>query len=359
MFRFETLYRFTDKGGGLPGTPLSARELNPRFEDIDTRLATVETGVSDQVGATNAALQSGLSEISRIMALITGGNVPMNGSDNMSLVWFGASYLWRALMVSDITNLQTLLDAKLGSVSPTFTGNVDMHGATSATVPTAVAGDSSQKAANTQWVMGQLATLIGGATPSTLDTLQEIADALGDDPNFATTILALVAQATTAARGTVELATDAETATGTDATRPMTPANLKSMIGTTADYLANTSGKLLTTDQVNAAGAYYALTDASTIAIDMRNGTNFSVTLGGNRIIGNPTYAIAGRSGRFRFTQPASGGPRTISSWASYWVAEGHVFPVLSTAANAVDYVYYDIDAPTKIIVTGIRKAVS
>ena len=39
----------------------------------------------------------------------------------------------------------------------------------------------------------------------------------------------------------------------------------------------------------NAAAAIIGLTDAATIAVDMSLGNNFSVTLGGNRTLGNPT----------------------------------------------------------------------
>ena len=61
------------------------------------------------------------------------------------------------------------------------------------TAPTAAGGTNTTQIATTAYVMAALAALIGGATPSTLDTLQEIADALGDDPNFATTITGLIA----------------------------------------------------------------------------------------------------------------------------------------------------------------------
>ncbi|MBB3306352.1 MULTISPECIES: phage tail protein [unclassified Enterobacter] len=64
--------------------------------------------------------------------------------------------------------------------SPTFTG--------SPKAPTAAAGNNSTQLANTAFVQAALAALAGSA-PATLDTLKEIADALGNDPNFATTML--------------------------------------------------------------------------------------------------------------------------------------------------------------------------
>lgn len=61
------------------------------------------------------------------------------------------------------------------------------------TAPTATGGTNTTQIATTAFVSAALAALIGGATPATLDTLQEIADALGDDPNFAATITTALA----------------------------------------------------------------------------------------------------------------------------------------------------------------------
>ncbi|HFL4806485.1 TPA: hypothetical protein ACG33Z_004270, partial [Escherichia coli] len=54
-------------------------------------------------------------------------------------------------------------------------------------------GDNSKKLATTEFVAKALAALAGSA-PETLDTLKELADALGNDPNFATTVLNKLAE---------------------------------------------------------------------------------------------------------------------------------------------------------------------
>ena len=69
--------------------------------------------------------------------------------------------------------------------SPTFTGTP--------TAPTPANGDNSKKLATTEFVAKALAALAGCA-PETLDTLKELADALGNDPNFATTVLNKLAE---------------------------------------------------------------------------------------------------------------------------------------------------------------------
>lgn len=56
------------------------------------------------------------------------------------------------------------------------------------TAPTAVKGTNSTQIASTGFVQAALAALLDSA-PATLDTLKELADALGNDPNFANTVL--------------------------------------------------------------------------------------------------------------------------------------------------------------------------
>ena len=55
-------------------------------------------------------------------------------------------------------------------------------------VPTPATTNKSKTIANTEFVHGVVGDLVNGA-PAALDTLQELATALGNDPNFSTTIL--------------------------------------------------------------------------------------------------------------------------------------------------------------------------
>lgn len=56
------------------------------------------------------------------------------------------------------------------------------------TAPTATPGDSSKTIANTEFVKLAIAALVG-QSPEALDTLNELAAALGNDPNFSTTVI--------------------------------------------------------------------------------------------------------------------------------------------------------------------------
>ena len=69
--------------------------------------------------------------------------------------------------------------------------NVTITGETS--VPTANAGNSSKAIANTEFVAKSISALVNGA-PDQLNTLNELAKALGNDSNFASTVTAELAK---------------------------------------------------------------------------------------------------------------------------------------------------------------------
>ena len=89
------------------------------------------------------------------------------------------------LLTPSSNNLSTLISDETGSgnlvfnTSPAFSGTP--------TVPTAPSGTNSTQIASTAFVRTEISNLVD-SSPSTLDTLNELAAALGDDPNFATTI---------------------------------------------------------------------------------------------------------------------------------------------------------------------------
>ena len=79
-----------------------------------------------------------------------------------------------------------LTDANFAPIdSPTFTGTPTLPSGTIATTQTA--GDSSTAVATTAFVGTAVANLVD-SSPALLNTLDEIAAAIGDDPNFATTL---------------------------------------------------------------------------------------------------------------------------------------------------------------------------
>ena len=77
------------------------------------------------------------------------------------------------------------------TATTTITASLMATGETS--VPTANAGNKSKTIANTEYVQNSIASLVDSA-PDTLNTLNELAKALNNDPSFATTITNLIAE---------------------------------------------------------------------------------------------------------------------------------------------------------------------
>jgi hypothetical protein len=86
-------------------------------------------------------------------------------------------------------------------------------------------------------------------------------------------------------------------------------------------------------------GAISALTDGATITPDFAVANNFSVTLGGNRTLANPSNLTAGQSGSIFIVQDGTGS-RTLA-YGSQYDFIGGTAPTLSTAANSVDRIDY------------------
>lgn len=86
---------------------------------------------------------------------------------------------------SEVTGLDTALAAKAPLASPALTGTP--------TAPTATSGTSTTQIATTAFVSSAISTLVNGS-PAALDTLNELAAALGNDANFSTTITTSISE---------------------------------------------------------------------------------------------------------------------------------------------------------------------
>lgn len=97
-------------------------------------------------------------------------------------------------------------------------------------------------------------------------------------------------------------------------------------------------------------GAVTSLTDAATIGLNLALNNNFSVTLAGNRTLGQPTNVVAGQSGLIVVTQDGTGS-RTLAYHADYKFAGGTA-PVLTTGAGLIDYLAYYVETSTRIFIS-------
>lgn len=83
--------------------------------------------------------------------------------------------------------------------------------------------------------------------------------------------------------------------------------------------------------------AFVSLTDAATIATNALLGNQFAVTLGANRVLGNPTGLHDGGVYEWHIKQDGTGS-RLLSFGTSFKFAGGAA-PTLTTTANALDVV--------------------
>ena len=176
-----------------------------------------------------------------------------------------------------------------------------------------------------------------------------------------------VAAGTTSARGTLQLT---DSTSSTSITTAATPNSVKSAYdlanaalpksgGTMTGAITFAAGQTISgygaidtaqTWTKGQRGEITALTDGATITADFADSNNFSVTLGGNRTLANPTNLTAGQSGCIWITQDGTGS-RTLA-YDSYWDFTGGTAPTLSTTAGAVDCLVYAVQSSTKITAT-------
>jgi hypothetical protein len=229
----------------------------------------------------------------------------------------GAANGLELVVSNDISGLD--LSAYAPLASPTFTGTP--------AVPTAAPGTNTTQASSTAFVKAAIDVVLGGVSAA-FDTLSEIATALAGKLVAANNLSDLVSASTARANlGCGTIATFAET--------------------TAAQYLANTTGKALSTDKVWSAADLVTLTDAATIAVDMSTLIHATVTLAGGRTLGNPTNTKNGQAGVIYVVQDGTGG-RTLA-YAGNYKFEGGTAPVLSTGAGKVDRLNYIVRSSTHI----------
>jgi hypothetical protein len=188
-------------------------------------------------------------------------------------------------------------------------------------------------------VTGTLPVANGGTGGTTASAARSNLSAAASGANSDITSLAGLTTALSVAQG------------GTGATTFTSGAILKGA-GTSAvttatagtDYAGIDTAQTFTKGQ---RGEITALTDGATITPDFADSNNFSVTLGGNRTLANPSNLVAGQSGSIFITQDGTGS-RTLA-YGSYWDFAGGTAPVLSTAASSVDRLDYIVRTTTSI----------
>ena len=182
-----------------------------------------------------------------------------------------------AVILAATTSLAGAMTAtdktKLDAITGTNTGDQDLSGYAplsspaltgTPTVPTASPGSSTTQAANTAFVAAAIASLVA-SSPSALDTLNELAAALGNDANFSTTVVNALALKAPLASPVLTGTPIAPTATlGTYTTQIATTEYVINQVSATAATLASAINSLSS----SVFPTISALTFSGTVALD-------------------------------------------------------------------------------------------
>ena len=137
----------------------------------------------------------------------------------------------------DLSNLtptgQQKFDVKADIASPEFTSTPK--------APTASAGTNTTQIATTEFVTAAVAAAISAlvdSSPAALDTLKELATALGNDANFSTTVTNALANKAAKTNDTITVAT-------ADPTTAFNVRNIKATITDPGEYSSLANGQIL------------------------------------------------------------------------------------------------------------------
>ena len=201
----STLATVDIDGGNIDGTVIGASSAAAGgFTTVTTSGQAALTSVNIDGGTIDgttvgitvpaAGAFTTLSSTTGITGDVT-GNVTGNLTGNSAGVHTGA-------VTGDVTGNITAATGSSSFNNVTINGSLDMNSVSSATVTGLSTPVLASDAATKGYVDGEVAALVDAA-PGTLDTLNELAAALGDDPNYAATTAASIATKLPLAGGTM------------------------------------------------------------------------------------------------------------------------------------------------------------
>lgn len=251
------------------------------------------------------------------------------------------------------------VSGKADLASPAFTGIP--------TAPTAAGGTNTNQLATTAFVIGEAGDLPAGSVSNAelanmaTQTFKGRNTAGTGDPEdlSVATVSTMLSLGDLATQNTVNnddwSGTDLAIANGGTGASTDSAARTNLGVDEASDsevYIGDDDSKVITAKRNIDSSALQTLSDAANIAVDMDTGSNFTVTLGGNRVVSNPSNNQGGKSGLFIVQQDGTGG-RTLT-WSSNWKVAGGGNPTLSTGANEIDiFSYFVQDASTIYLFAG------
>ena len=256
-----------------------------------------------------------------------GGGITLKGSTDKTINWIDSTDAWTfsehvdlaATKEIRIGGTKVLDSTSLGSAvvssSLTSVGTIGTGVWNGTTIGTGYGGTGQTTYTDGQLLIGKTD---GSLAKATLTAGSNVTITNGDGT---------ISIAASAAAGTLTTSDIGVTVQGYDADTAKTDA--------TQTYTAGQRGEIT------------VLTDGATVTPDFDDSNNFSLTIGGNRTLANPTNITAGQSGVIVITQDGTGG-RTLA-FSSYWKFPGGTAPTLTTTAAAVDVLAYYVESTTRI----------
>ena len=214
-------------------------------------------------------------------------------------------------IISNVDGLQTALDLKAPLSSPTLTGTPS--------APTATGGTNTTQIATTAFVRTEISSLVDAA-PGTLDTLNELAAALGDDPNFATTVTNSIATKANTNQ-TMFIGTTAVVINRASASLSLAGVSIDGNAGTaTTSTTITASGGLTTQQGTGTVGYVSPIVNGTTGLFPGANNANSVLTL--NRHPGN-YYSQLGFSSNNNLYYRAFNNVAidTTTAWQTLWTS--------------------------------------
>lgn len=168
--------------GGGAGAPTSLANAELAFNE-ETNVLYYGTGTGGTGGTATQVIAIGGDGVfatkSYVDAEVAAVDVSAQLADYLTIASASSTYLTQSNAASTYLTISTASSTYAPLASPALTGTP--------TAPTASALTNSTQIATTAYVDAAVSSLVDSA-PAALDTLNELAAALGDDPSFATTI---------------------------------------------------------------------------------------------------------------------------------------------------------------------------
>jgi hypothetical protein len=155
-------------------------DVDQNESDADAAIAAVQADVDQNESDADAAIAAVQADVdANEAAALTARNAIQADVDQNEADADAAIAAVQADVDQNEADADAAIALKADIAGPTFTGTP--------AAPTAGAGTNTTQLATTAFVTAAIAALVDGA-PGAIDTLNELAAALGDDANFATTI---------------------------------------------------------------------------------------------------------------------------------------------------------------------------